>query len=87
MYFQIVVGTGSYTTSTTNMYNKHGFYLCGPVLLATPVPGACAIAASGVPVSQHLSRAPEKSTPSVSALHGTKALIKKIEDTEHDALT
>jgi len=22
MYFQIVVGTGSYTTSTTNMYNK-----------------------------------------------------------------
>ena len=61
--------------------------LCGPVLLATPVPGACAIAASGVPVSQHLSRAPEKSTPSVSALHGTKALIKRMEDTEHDALT
>ena len=22
MYFQIVVGTGSYITSTTNMYNK-----------------------------------------------------------------
>ena len=27
MYVHSVVGTGSYTTSTTNMYNKHGFYL------------------------------------------------------------
>jgi hypothetical protein len=27
MYFHIMIGTGSYTTSTTNMYNKHGFYL------------------------------------------------------------
>ena len=87
MYCHRMVGTGSYTTSTTNMYNKHGFYFCGPVLLATPVAGACAIAASGVPVSQYLSRAPEKNTPSVSALHRRKALIKKMEDTEHDALT
>ena len=27
LYFQIVVGTGSYTTSTTNMYNKDRFHV------------------------------------------------------------
>ena len=27
MYFHRMIGTGSYTTSTTNMYNNHGFYL------------------------------------------------------------
>jgi hypothetical protein len=26
MYFHNVVGTGSYTTSTTNMYNKYQFH-------------------------------------------------------------
>ena len=27
MYFHNVVGTGSYTTSTTNMYNKYQFHV------------------------------------------------------------
>ena len=31
MYFHIVVGTGSYTTSTTNMYNKDRFHVQMPV--------------------------------------------------------
>ena len=31
MYFHIVVGTGSYTTSTTNMYNKHRFHVQQPL--------------------------------------------------------
>jgi hypothetical protein len=31
MYFHIVVGTGSYTTSTTNTYNKDQFHVQMPV--------------------------------------------------------
>ena len=31
MYFHNVVGTGSYTTSTTNMYNKDRFHVHLPV--------------------------------------------------------
>ena len=27
MYFHIMIGTGSYTTSTTNMYNKYRFHV------------------------------------------------------------
>ena len=30
MYFHNVVGTGSYTTSTTNMYNKYQFHVPPP---------------------------------------------------------
>ena len=29
MYFHNVAGTGSYTTSTTNMYNKYRFHVPG----------------------------------------------------------
>ena len=31
MYVQIVVGTGRYTTSTTNMYNKDFTYVMDPI--------------------------------------------------------
>ena len=38
MYFHIMIGTGSYTTSTTNMYNKTDFtYLKANVQQRPPV--------------------------------------------------
>jgi len=39
MYFHNVVGTGSYTTSTTNMYNKDRFHVPFPFLFPVPVAG------------------------------------------------
>ena len=38
MNFHNVVGTGSYTTSTTNMYNKYRFHVPSPPRPTLPVP-------------------------------------------------
>ena len=38
MYFHIVVGTGRYTTSTTNMYNKYRFHAPAPLPCAAQCP-------------------------------------------------
>ena len=55
MNFHNVVGTGSYTTSTTNMYNKYRFHVPTPNLGSRPspvpsVPFAVAIPPCPIPV-------------------------------------
>ena len=48
MYFHIVGGTGSYTTSTTNMYHKDFTYRRGaPIPAPTGVAGAARHGATG----------------------------------------
>ena len=49
MYFHNVVGTGSYTTSTTNMYHKDRFYLHSTISqVSIKVISNCSISSSVV---------------------------------------